>query len=318
MIFTSFKMAISQTYHPLVDNLDKIWEVYSDNDAMGNPYSFYIDSIKFVSDTIIGTNNYKKCIEFHKDHNQYSGWSYNQYFFYLREDSSKKVYQWETNGDYLLYDFSLQLNDTFITYNTRTDTANSVANYWHITNIDSILIGSENRKRFILTSIKVVFPNGDTQLWTYNTDYWIEGIGSTSGLLDIIFPGTTGWAGEELTCYFENGISIYNANTYVNLNPITQAFFTGDCLTTITKTSIQNLENYCVHYDKGSLFVTLPDAKDYLIYIYNTFSKNILTQHIEGTAQIDLKNKNNNGLLLYKLTKGNELIKTGKIILINE
>jgi hypothetical protein len=317
IILTYVNIVNGQTYHPLIENNDKIWEVYSDNDALGNPYLFYTDSIKFISDTIIGTKNYKKCIDSNKNHNQYTGWHFSQDTSYLREDSSKKVFLWEANGEYMLYNFSLQINDYFITYNDRTDTTNSVSNYWQVTNIDSIIIGSEYRKRFTLSCMKVIYQSGDTMWGPLNTDIWIEGIGSTYGLFDRVYPGTTGWDGESLSCFFEDGILIYNSDIYNNMHPITQSFFSGDCLSTITNITTSSYPNNSISFINGYLFLNLPDNKKYIVSIYNSIGQNILTKEIEGNTSIDLNNKGiNNDILFYKLKSDNEFIKTGKIILL--
>ncbi len=94
----------------------------------------------------------------------------------------------------LLYDFNLNVGDTI----------NYGCNNWGgcfiitVTSIDSILIGNTYRKRFNLSN----FPS-------YSL---IEGIGSTSGLLEPICPfeyfGT-------LICFSQNGQSIYPDTTTI-------------------------------------------------------------------------------------------------------
>ena len=311
------KIVIGQTYIPLIDNTNKIWKIYSGNDAMGDPYSFYLDSIIFNSDTLIGTNIYKKIIDFHTNYNMYYGWTYNQTSYHLREDSLKRVYQYEVNGDYLLYDFTLQLSDTFITYTDRSDTTNSIANYWQITSVDSLLVDGVYRKRFSFSCIKVLFPDGDSLWGLLGTDIWIEGIGSIYGLYDRTNPGTTGWDGEYLACYYENENLIYNTNIFNQINPITQSFFTSDCFTTITNTTTSKINHDKIYFDNGYLFIYTDYNEESKIYVYNTLGKCLLTKNFRGNAVVNLKN-NEDGALLYKITKGNDLIKTGKIILINK
>ena len=118
---------------------------------------------------------------------------------FLRQDiAEKKVYwrnQW-TNGDTLLYDFTLNVGDTL----------NSFLNYpdpWTepktILSIDSVLVGTSYRKRF----------NIDTNI--FRTEYTysiIEGVGSTDGFSGV--HENNAWQfGISLTCFSENGNLVY-------------------------------------------------------------------------------------------------------------
>jgi hypothetical protein len=102
-------------------------------------------------------------------------------FTLIRQDSiAQKVFWYDnltTDQEYLLYDFSLNVNDTV--------TVQPISNFFsqpilvRIEAIDSVFIGFM-RKRL---EIKGVNEN------TGYLEYWIEGIGSTMGLFN---PGATG------------------------------------------------------------------------------------------------------------------------------
>jgi hypothetical protein len=118
---------------------------------------------------------------------------------FLRQDiAEKKVYwrnQW-TNGDTLLYDFTLNVGDTL----------NSFLNYpdpWTepktVLSIDSVLVGTSYHKRFNIDTSD--FRNE----YTYSI---IEGVGSTDGFSGV--HENNAWQfGIGLTCFSENGDVVY-------------------------------------------------------------------------------------------------------------
>ena len=84
----------------------------------------------------------------------------------------------------LLYDFNLQTGDSIKTYQ-----GNGVIN-----TVDSILIGNNYRKRWVIANLYEPFI--------------IEGIGSSSGPIDpfLLMPDGPSW---ELDCFSQNGITYY-------------------------------------------------------------------------------------------------------------
>jgi len=145
----------------------------------------------FNGDTLIGQNNYHKVYQ--------SGYIsascpppgyyyYNQYEGALRQDSIlKKVFfvQPSNNFEELLYDFNLGIGDTL------DSSFNSFADFNFISNIDSVLVGSNFHKRFILSS-------------QFDTNYAaiIEGVGSTLGLFkNLVNPNFIMYAGSHLKCF---------------------------------------------------------------------------------------------------------------------
>jgi hypothetical protein len=106
----------------------------------------------------------------------------------IREDSLKKIYYWAINEN-LLYDFSLNLNDTLVgnyIWTLPSDT--------YVSSIDSIFDGNIYRKQYHLS-----VPN-------LANDYIqiIEGIGSIWGLFNLFAPHLPTWG--NLYC-FSDGMS---------------------------------------------------------------------------------------------------------------
>ncbi len=177
----------SQTYVPFPDS-NAIWNVYEYRDQ---PYSVSTTQYLIIGDSIIGNKLYHKLYfsqnktTFPNDSTYYRG--------LVREDSMKRIYfngysdMPQDTADVLLYDFSLNVNDTFAELNGVTQT---------IIAIDSILINNKYRKRYTL--------NPD---WAGK--YWIEGIGSTRGLLSSIDPFPTCTCIHSLLCFQQNDTVLY-------------------------------------------------------------------------------------------------------------
>ncbi|HLG35036.1 MAG TPA: T9SS type A sorting domain-containing protein [Bacteroidia bacterium] len=194
----------TSVYHPFPDS-NAVWNVYSwaccwggcPPPPTGNPiigeesYSYFIQG-----DTLINGNSYHKIYQSGTGHiycaygnsiNNYYSWN-DTYRGGIRQDTvGKKIYYINGFQECLLYDFSLSVGDTFydcLSYNPI------------LTSIDSILIGTNYRKRFN-------FP-----LPAYSV---IEGIGSMSGLLEPIFPGVESYS--DLICFSQNGQTLYPDTT---------------------------------------------------------------------------------------------------------
>jgi hypothetical protein len=116
--------------------------------------------ISIGSDTTINGNIYQKII-----YNADSAGSLVYSPSSIREDTaSKKVYLWNGTSEELIYDFSLNLNDTF------TTSSFGCVVTAQVTQVDSVqLLDGSFRKRIILQG--------------FYFDEWIEGIGSTRGLV---------------------------------------------------------------------------------------------------------------------------------------
>jgi hypothetical protein len=100
----------------------------------------------------------------------------------IREDGSKHVYIWTGSGDELFYDFSLNVGDEMQpSYVLPAGGA--------IDGIDSVLVGSSYRKRFLIGNLRI-----------------IEGIGSDQDL----FGGTNSPSHGYSLCFSQNGTTLYS------------------------------------------------------------------------------------------------------------
>ncbi len=156
------------------------------------------NAFRIGSDTVFNNVVYKK-IERINDSLQVSWMDIGRY---IREEDEQKVYVFRENfGETMLYDFSLEVGDTF-----QTSCCNLI-----VTEIDSIqLLNGEMRKKLKLVSD----PPAAIQV----PSYWIEGIGSNFGLLDYdCFTCLAGLidANSYLSCFQQNNELVYvseNAN----------------------------------------------------------------------------------------------------------
>ena len=170
-----------QEYHKIVDT-NKVWSIIDEYTAGGGqPYSQFI---KFTTDTLIGSYNYKKVLR-SSDSTQ-TVWSH---IGFIREDSTAKVYYMDNSYlEGLIYDFNVNINDTINIYNPLVcfDSSNMVC---IVEQIDSIFIYNNYRKQIHILS-------------AFGSEVWIEGIGSNRGILytNQCIVGNL----FKLLCFYEN------------------------------------------------------------------------------------------------------------------
>ena len=154
--------------------------------------------VTFGSDTLINSILYKKVLET-TDSVNYS----NSFITAAREDTSAhKVYFYGGN-EFLAYDFSLQQGDTFY---------NSWGWNYLVLMTDSItLLNGEKRKRIYLDS-------------PYQ-EVWIEGIGSSFGVLAPNFYDHTADLLSNLNCYKENDTLKYANPNYPDCYYVSTGIF---------------------------------------------------------------------------------------------
>lgn len=122
---------------------------------------------------------------------------YHSDMVFMREDSAKRVYCMTNWGEVMLYDFNLQIGDTFRFGNSFFSQYAFV-----VDNVDSItLMNGEKRKHISLSG---------------GYEEWIEGIGSTHGLFDAFMEVFILDMGSSLLCFTENGTQKYQDANYQN------------------------------------------------------------------------------------------------------
>ncbi len=190
----------SQTsvYHPFPDS-SALWnfqrEIFC---QFFLSYEHY--SIQITGDTTINNQTYHvlNTRSITTDNPSCFGWGGIGYRGAIRQDTVlKKIYyvQPTDSVEQLLYDFNLQVGDT-----VRGFTQEGVFSPDIVLEIDSILIGSDYRKRWFINSGYGI--------------YMIEGVGCTNGLIELspgnIIDGIT----SSLSCFSQNNVTLYPFPTY--------------------------------------------------------------------------------------------------------
>lgn len=176
---------------------DKLWSTMKG--PVSGCSSFFCSSYftKFVGDTVIGETHYLKVMR--SEDRQMTNWDIEGF---IREDSAQKVYYRDklASVECLLYDFGCEVGDTL-----------------------QLNCGC-NRSGYLVDSIKTVTTDSPRKYYylTYlemkSPEVWIEGIGSTMGILNAGGWGhcLTGGMGEALLCFFESGIKKYQSSEFPN------------------------------------------------------------------------------------------------------
>lgn len=138
------------------------------------------------TDTVIGATQYKN-IKFPQ------AWKYN--YLAVRSDTIGKVYFFIDSVEVLVYDFSLQVGDTFrIAY--KSDTFEH-----YVSDIDSTIMKLDTYRVFTMTFIRSTHPSRIGMSYKV-----IEGIGCVEGFLFPYFP-QHGLATSKLRCFTTSGIA---------------------------------------------------------------------------------------------------------------
>lgn len=254
----------------------------------------YTTGYKFSGDTTINNVPYKK-LWFTGDSLSANNWHEKNEFF--REDSQHKIYRYNENGDELLYDFSLEVGDTFeIGYLINQDPCS-----WEIDQIDSLeLNNGEFRKRFTLKRSDQSFP-----IPPVDYIYWVQGIGCLSSLTQ--FSGTCNFDFSlKLICFMENGDYLYTSPNY------------NGCF--ISPISEIELQNFKIYPNPTTDILTIEKATTFLEdldwTLFNALGQEIKSAKIpafEATRTISLADLSK-GIYFYSLSSDERLIKSGKLV----
>ena len=232
-------------------------------------------------DTIIANQNYRKLTQTLHGQTQYVGaMRENQQktiFFYAKTDSAER----------LLYKFGLSVGDSL---NIRR---NAAQNPIKVLAIDSVLIGNNFRKRYLM----------NTQTLGVK-DYWIEGIGSTKGL----FYTQSGQEFEHratLLCFYNNNLLEYK-------NPKAAS----NCTVANEELNFSNVRVYpnpvknCLRFDGLNTQTALSK-----VVIFDTFGRILMQKQVENnTSSFEINVENlPNSVYFYALSHQNRQ-QTGKFV----
>ena len=196
----------SQTsvYHPFPDS-SASWNFTHSNICWG---VFFTDQISMQVSYYIGMDTLINSSIYHSLHlpiyNIYAGpncWPPGNYTLpggymgaFRNDHANKKVYIIPESDsiEQLLYDFDMQVGDTLVGY---LSVCSPTSMCDTVISIDSVLVGSTYRKRWYINSAYHV--------------YFIEGIGSTYGLLDFVPTNMVDLSDIVLDCFSQNGQPLY-------------------------------------------------------------------------------------------------------------
>jgi hypothetical protein len=183
--FTSF----SQDLERIVDNTKK-WNIIFGSYPPFGGNSYWTNSYTIGGDTLITEKLYSKI--YIDNSFQYE---------YIREDENNNVYYAsDYSEEYLIYNFNLNAGDEI--------TLKNMWGYeyiWTVENVETIYFAEKNRKR-----ITLFLDEGGLR------NYWIEGIGSTLGLL---FSGNFAYDfSTDLLCFYQNDEMLYSNPDWSSCN----------------------------------------------------------------------------------------------------
>jgi hypothetical protein len=173
---------VAQDYVPFPQSAE--WNnVFIWQDGPTSPSIYFNEFILQDQDTIIAQYTYRKLFDQVGSQLAYVG--------ALRETTDKRIFYYPKSDttEHLLYQFGMQVGDTLHIHRSGIVTT--------VQTIDSVLVGTTYHKRYLMHSLVTMF----------GPEYWIEGIGSTKGLL---FPHD-GFEFENMNwlCSFHSNGAIY-------------------------------------------------------------------------------------------------------------
>lgn len=278
------------TYYPLVET-DKTWHVLD-----GGFGGFATNIYKVEGDTMINQDNFK--ILYHSYEEFPVNWTKHGY---IREFEKRVYYSPYSEYDTvfqepgMVYDFDVELHDTL----TITSYAYNFPNELEIiiSAIDTILIDDDYRR-------KIYYTCGD---WSYDGNFWIEGIGSNNGLIEPGFYCYIVCPTIELLCVKEDENVIYH-----------NEYYEGCYIVGLSENYI--LEKKFLVYPnpaKDDIFITMigNEIDEFTFILYDLKSEVILQKNIKKYNQIRVDIANlKAGLYLYRITNNKKLLQNGKII----
>ncbi|MBR1774289.1 MAG: T9SS type A sorting domain-containing protein [Bacteroidales bacterium] len=193
LLSNALKAQTDDNYIPLIKEGEQvwIWDVSTDGAK-----SFY--RAETSNDTTIDGTLYKIIDVYCMDYSVMDSTHKEQFYKVFMRESNKQVFVLGAYGEQLLYDFALNIQDTFL--------IGEVGYPLQVQSIDTIEVANGKRRQWTLSCQEnnVVAK-------------WIEGIGNTEGLLfDVLQHFVTGGSNGHLRCYEYEGVLIYHDSSKYN------------------------------------------------------------------------------------------------------
>ena len=261
--------AFSQAYIPFAKD-GKEWTELSKSGIDTNNKS--IVNYRMEGDTLIGIKQYKKVL------------SSNSYFnCYISEDTSlKKVYcqlsSDPPNNEFLLYDFNLQVGDTF--YDCSMPVLNKTVEYF----------AGKNRTKLVLEN-------------PFVTMVWYEGIGSLRQ--GVFLPKCYVGSYKYLLCYLENDTLLYH-NSVLN----------DSCFIITQVQKLQKDILFNTYYYDNILHILPSTINIYTLSIFDIFGRRVKEINTTGNIELNLSTLPK-GLYLYRIKSKDINRYYNKLLLLN-
>ncbi|MFH0893938.1 MAG: T9SS type A sorting domain-containing protein [Bacteroidota bacterium] len=293
--------AQSQTYAPFPET-DAVWNGIRSFNYKPDPSIYCLQSYRYSivmsGDTVIGSNNYHKIKEsgyYIDDCFPPGNYYYNEYKGALRQDSlQKKVFFCPTGSslEEVLYDFNLNVGDTLPNWYVKDNNAFVQSSNNMVTDIDSVLVGSQFHKRFILFNIT---PYGSSYSLGDTTYALIEGVGGTDGLLYgfskyyFIYRHMYCFEGDDLPypanshCLYDVStpeITNYKSGCSVYPNPVT------DNILIITTTDLATIRILNIH---GQLMKTISSNTNKTSVDISAFPSGLYLVEVKTNTGIEVR-----------------------------
>jgi len=293
MILTISAKAQTSIYHPFPDSNAYWRESLTYLDGFMNlhyyEYQYFING-----DTTVNSKTYHKIYYtgIKTDWPPYDTvFTINELRFGLREDSNKRIWSktFDGSSERLLYDFNFNIGEFFL-----TDISPDSANF--ITGIDSVLVGNDYRKRYLLYNY-----------WMQSSDHLfiIEGIGASTGLAELIMPPFE--SGGMIDCFYQNGQVLWSDSLVTNCT-----------LVLGTPEYVENKVPIEFFPNPFYSFATLKINGEFMnaeLKIYNQIGELVKKQVIINESTIINRDRLQVGIYFYCLTNSMGNIKTGKFII---
>jgi len=289
----------AQTYYPFLGG-DKKWNIlHASNSWPEDSGYYYTEQIKFGNDTLINEITYKVIIS-SKD-SLLTKWST---IGFIRENiEEKNIFYLPVNKkEILLYDFSVEVNDTIETmfrFGEPCGVLDSIVKYVVIST-DSIKISNQERKKINLKCL--TYP--------YNITYsYIEGIGSIFGLFAPCFPIMPGSENTHLLCFYEDDNLVYKDSYY------------NDCFYWLVSETYQNMPPLISIYPNPSNGYFIIESKNIYpsekvdIFIFNSSGNLLLKSSIDNEYKVINLSFIGKGLYFYSIVFKNKVYKSGTLII---
>ncbi|HET6990891.1 MAG TPA: T9SS type A sorting domain-containing protein [Bacteroidia bacterium] len=296
-------------YHPFPDSV--FWRVdyHYDKQFLGPCYADYYFQYSSKGDTIINSSVYKKIYRsgvrvdtlFCTDPHYVPGTPASGYVGALKDDSvaNKTFFVFaNTTTDSLLYDYNLVVGDT-VRGQIGEASCYSIC-HLVVLSIDSVLINGQYRKKWHFANEPI---NNDSS-------YFIEGVGSSSGLIEQLNTSQYDLTYRHLICVKDSSITYFASNAYsvVGCNLI----YTG-----ISESNVVN--NFSISPNPFSNETTLKtdyELKNATLTITNVFGQEV--KQIKNSTGKEIKLHRDNlptGIYFIQLSENDKVIATNKIII---